>query len=129
MTAREKIQGLTNAWYGFAVFAALISLLQNGLGFFSLVGAVIGLAFSLTITFFLGRGLLARSSLLRIILVCLAAVFGLLGVLAVAKLAWLVVTTWHLSMIWTLVLTVGSVLMNYRSFRVLTDSTVKAYFR
>ena len=37
-TARQKIEGLTNSWYGYAVFGAPLSLWNEGIGFFSLIG-------------------------------------------------------------------------------------------
>ena len=65
MTARDKIEKLTNSWYGFALLSAAWSLFQNGIGVFSVVGGAISLVFSLALTYFIGKRLLARSSLTR----------------------------------------------------------------
>jgi hypothetical protein len=40
MSAREKIENLTNSWYGFALFGGLFSFLQGGIGLFSALGAM-----------------------------------------------------------------------------------------
>ena len=40
---KAKIEGLTNAWYGFAVFSAIFSLVTNGIGVFSIVSTALSL--------------------------------------------------------------------------------------
>ena len=125
MTAKQKIEELTNAWYGFALFGALVSLLQNGIGFFSLFFTAASMCFSIFVTWFLGRRLLARSSLTRVLLVVLSALgvgFGTLGVV------WSVFGSWSFSGLVTIALSVASIWMNVRSLRVLTDQSVKTYF-
>src|SRR5262249_54680020 len=62
MSAKEKIRGLTTAWYGFALFVGLANLAMNGVGIFSLVGAAIATLFGITMSWIIGRFLLARSS-------------------------------------------------------------------
>jgi hypothetical protein len=129
MSAREKIEGLTNAWYGFALFTTLISLLQNGFGFFWLLWTALSLPFSLFITFLIGRRLLAGSSLTRMILLVLGSLSALFGLLGSFKLVMAFLGSWELGTLLTLSLAVGSVWMNVRSIRVLTDASVKAHFR
>ncbi len=129
MSAKERIETLTNGWYGFTLFAGLISLLQSGIGIISLVLTGATTLFSLAFTFFLGRRLLARSSLTRSILVFSSALSAGLGLLGGAKLGMAFFHEWSLGILLTLAVTAGSVLMNVRSFRVLTDSSVKSYFR
>ncbi len=127
MSARQKIEELTNAWYGFAVFAAIVSVVQNGIGIFSLFFTVVSTVFSFVLTWFLGRRLLARSSLTRMVLLVLSTLSACFGVLAVGKLALAFFGSWSFGLLFTIVLSAGSVMMNVRSLRVLTDSSVKSY--
>lgn len=128
MTARQKIEGLTNSYYGYAVFGALVSLWNNGIGFFSLIGTAFSFFFSIVLTWFIGRRLLAKSSLTRVVLVLLTGIFSVLGSISVAKMGWTFFQTMSLSvLLYTGLVGVG-VYMNVKSFRVLTDKSVKAYF-
>ena len=127
-SAKEKIEGLTNSWYGYAVFGALLSLWNNGIGFFSLIGTAGSFLFSIILTWFIGRRLLARSSLTRVLLIALTAISSVLGSVAVAKMGYTFFQTWSLSVILYAGLTAVGVYMNARSFKVLTDKSVKAYF-
>jgi len=127
MSGKAKIEGLTNAWYGFAVFSAVCSVFSNGIGIFSIGGAVIGLLISWTITFFLGRALVKKSGFTRALLLFLSGLFTLLGMLAVGRTTWMFVNTWQLSLLGTVGYSAVHVWMNARSFRTLIDSSVKAY--
>jgi hypothetical protein len=128
MTARQKIEGLTNSYYGYAVFGAVLSLWNNGIGFFSLLGTGASFLFSVFLTWFIGRRLLAKSSLTRVALVILTGIFSVLGTVGVAKMGWTFFQTMSLSvLLYTALASVG-VYMNVKAFRVLTDSSVKAYF-
>jgi hypothetical protein len=128
MTAKEKIEGLTNGWYGLAVVGAIYSLFQNGLGFFSLLWAVPSFLFSIVLTWFLGRRLLAKSSFWRAVLIVISAIGTVLGGLTTASLGWQFLHEWSLSILVGTFFVGAGVYMNARSFRVLTDKTVKAYF-
>lgn len=128
MSAKEKIEGLTNSWYGYAVFGALLSLWNNGIGFFSLIGTAGSFLFSVFLTWFIGRRLLAKSSLTRFVLLCITAISSVFGSVAVAKMGWTFFQTWSLSVALYAALTGIGVYMNARSFKVLTDKSVKAYF-
>lgn len=128
MTARQKIEGLTNSYYGYAVFGAALSLWNNGIGFFSLLGTAFSFVFSILLTWFIGRRLLAKSSLMRVVLVVLTGIFSVLGSISAAKMGWTFFQTMSLSaLLYTALVAVG-VYMNVKAFRVLTDSSVKAYF-
>lgn len=127
-TAREKLEKLTNSWYGFAVFGAVCALLEGGLGFFSLLRAFFGMLFSFLVTFFLGRRLLAKSSFWRFVLVLFAGFGTVFGSLGLARGAWEFVHEWSFGLLFELGVALVAVVMNAKSFRVLTDSSVKAYF-
>lgn len=128
MTARQKIEGLTNSYYGFAVFGAVVSLWNNGIGFFSLLGTAMSFVFSVFLTWFIGRRLLAKSSLMRVVLVIITGVGSVLGSVSVARMGWNFFQTMSLSLLLYTGLAAVGVYMNVKAFRVLTDSSVKAYF-
>jgi hypothetical protein len=128
MTGKAKIEGLTNAWYGFAVFSAAAAILGNGIGVWSLGKAVVGLLFSWVLTFFLGRSLLKKSSLVRSILIIVSALSSVLGMISAGKDALAFVSSWELSLLGAIVYSGAAAWMNIRSFRTLTDPSVKAYF-
>jgi hypothetical protein len=128
MTARQKIEELTNAWYGYFLLGAAVRVYDRGLGLFTLAGAALSFALTCAVVWGIGRRLLAKSSLTRFLLVIVTGLFTVLGTFATAKTGWSFFTTWSLT---TLVYTgflASSVYMHARSFRVLTDSSVKSYF-
>ena len=127
-TARQKIEGLTNSWYGYAVFGAVLSLWNNGIGFFSLIGTAGSFVFSVLLTWFIGRRLLAKSTLTRLIMVIVTGLSSLFGTLGVARMGWTFFQTFSLSILVYAALSAVVVYMNVKSFRVLTDKSVKAYF-
>src|SRR5262245_33017558 len=129
MTAKEKIEELTTAWYGFALFGALVSLVYNGIGFFSVLLTGATTLFSLFVYWFLGRRLLARSGFFRFVLV-VGAFLGmcLLG-LGTMQLTVMFLGSFSLNTLLMLVSAIAAFWMNFRSFRVLTDKTVKAYIK
>jgi hypothetical protein len=127
MTAKQKIENLTNAWYGFELFAGAVGLVQGGLGFFSLIFAALSTLIGLVLTWVIGRKLLAGSSFTRIVLLVLSP----LSLLAGAVVAWkgfgMLFDSFSLGLVLQLVLTVSGLWMNARSLRVLTDSSVRAH--
>lgn len=127
MSGKAKIENLTNAWYGFAIFSAVCSVLRNGIGFFSIGGAIVGLLISFALTFFFGRRLIKKSSLARMFLLVVSGIMTLLGTYAVGTTAWTFVTTWQLSLLGTIGYSAVHVWMNARSFKTLMDGSVKAY--
>ena len=128
MNAKEKIEGLTNSWYGYAVFGAALSLWNRGLSIGSIIGVAGSFLFTIFITWFIGRRLLAKSSLTRVILIAWTTLTSIFGTIGVAKMGWSFVTTLDFSSLVYAALLSVSVYMHARSFRVLTDKSVKAYF-
>ena len=129
MTGKEKIEKLTDGWYGFTLFAGVIGLLQSGFGLFSLLFGAASVLFSLFITFVVGRWLLSRSSIARFIVMCLSALGLVAGSLGAFKMGSELLSDWSFGLILQLTVMVALVLMHLRSLRTLTDSSVKAYFR
>src|SRR5262245_16166692 len=127
MTAKQKIENLTHAWYGFAVVSALVSLFWNGIGFFSLLSRAISLIASPVVAWFLGRALAKKSSLTRTLLVLFSAVMTVLGVLGVARFGWAFFQTWSFQYVLAAGWASAGTYMYGRSFRTLTDDSVKAY--
>jgi hypothetical protein len=128
MTARQKIENLTNSWYGFDVFLAVVALLKNGIGLFSLFTGAVGLLFSFLVTWFLGRRLIAKSSLWRLVMMVFSVVTVVASSIGTAKMAMAFMSDWSLSLLVQIGVGVVTVVMNAKSFRVLTDSSVRAYF-
>ena len=129
MSAKQRIEALTNAWYGFAIFAAAISFLQRGIGIFSLMIVAVSLAFSLASAFFVGRRLLRKSSLTRSFLLFTSVVSGLWAAWSCYRYGTAFFGEWSFSLLLKLALAGGTLSMDLRSFRVLTDASVKSYFR
>jgi hypothetical protein len=128
MSAKEKIRALTNAWYGFALFVGLANLVMNGIGIFTIAGAAIATVISIATTWFISRLLLRRSSITRVVLVVLSIVGAIGGVLAAGGCVVDVLRGAPLRQLVMAVIMIASVSMNVRSFRVLTDERVKAFF-
>jgi hypothetical protein len=137
MNAKQKIEKLTRSWYGYALFAAVLSVLSLqasgplglmiGLGM-SVVLNAIALVISIAITTFLGRKLVHRSNGTRIFLVVVSAIGAVLGVLATLSGVWAFLHEWSLAAVCNVVMMAACTMMNARSFRVLTETTVRAYF-
>src|SRR5688572_23728957 len=128
MTAKAKIEGLTNTWYGYAVFSALFSIFESGLGVFSIAGAVVGMVVSFIITYFIGKALLNKSSLTRFILLVVSGISGALGTIAAGKMALQFFSTWEFGLLAVIAYSAVSVYMNVKSFKTLMDSQVRSYF-
>jgi len=128
MSARERIESLTNSWYGYALFTSLLALLDRGIGIFSLFFTAIGLAFSVFVTWFLGNRLLARSGLWRTVLLAGSLLFSVFGLVGTVKLTGQLFTSFSLSTLFAIGAAVIWLGMNVQSFRTLTDPTVKSYF-
>jgi hypothetical protein len=127
MNGKAKIEGLTNAWYGFAVVSALVSVLRNGIGVFSITSSAIGMIISFVITFFIGRALIKKSGLTRTILILISGIGTLLSLLGTARLAYASVENFSLTLLLYAVWAGVGVYMHGRSFKVLMDRSVKAY--
>lgn len=127
MSAKQKIEGLTNTWYGYFFFLSLMKLWNGGFGVINIATTALSFAFTALVVFFLGRRLVNKSSIWRFLLLCVSGLATAAGTYGAAKMGWAFVTTWQMS---ALVYAVGSALTVYmygRSLRVLTDSSVKAY--
>ena len=128
MTAKEKIEKLTHAWYGADLVAGIASILMNGIGVFSILIAGFSTVVSFVFTFVIGRLLVNRISLARYSLIFFSGLFAILGVLSVGRMALAFFTEWSLSYLGYALFAAMGVYMNGRSFRVLTDKSVAAYF-
>jgi hypothetical protein len=129
MDGKGKIEALTNSWYGFALFAGIYSVFTSGLGFFTLLFALGSTAFSFVLTWFIGRRLLKKSSLTRLICIVVSAISSVLGTLGAAKMGWAFLNERSASLLFTAIFGAIVVAMHVRSFRVLTSDAVKTYYR
>jgi len=128
MSGKAKIEGLTNSWYGFAVFSAICSVLMNGIGILSVILAIGGLLFSWFITFLIGRALIKKSSLTRFLLLVISGIVTIVGTIGTGKAALSFVQHWQLSVLAYGAYTAVSTWMHARSFRTLMNGSVKAHF-
>lgn len=126
-TARQKIEGLTHSWYGWTAFTSLLALWDRGIGIISLFLTGAGFLLSCLVIWFLGNRLVNKSSLTRVLLVVLSAIVSVLGTIGTAKLGWTFINTLSLSVALQAAFTGLGVYMHARSFKVLTDSSVKTY--
>ena len=85
MSGKAKIEGLTNSWYGFAVFSAICSVLMNGIGVWSITKGIVGLLFSWFITFLIGRALIKKSSLTRYLLILVSGLLTVFGAVVILR--------------------------------------------
>src|SRR5438105_711913 len=85
MTGRAKIEGLTNAWYGYVLTSAVLSFLAGSWGIFSIAGRLTGLGISLLIVWAIGRSLVKKSSLMRTVLLLVTAFCTITGVLGIGR--------------------------------------------
>lgn len=128
MDAKSRIENLINTWYGFALFNGVLTLFLNGIGVFSVIGAVFSFFVSLCITFVLGRLLLRKSSLTRILLIVVSLVGAVLGIVGIGGSLYQLVTEWSFSfLVYAGYAAIGTY-MHTKSFRALTDRSVRAYF-
>jgi hypothetical protein len=128
MNARQKIESLTHAWYGFTFLSAIVGLLSRGLGVFSIVSTALSLAVSTFIVWFIGRRLIAKSSFTRVLMLVISVVGTFMGGYATAKLGWMFIHEWSLWLLVSAFFSASAVGLYVRSFRTLTDASVKAYF-
>lgn len=129
MTASDKIQKMTNGWYSMAVVSAVANILIGGVGIFSIVWAVLSTGFMFVVTWWIGKKLMNRSSLMRsvcILLSVLGSILGVLGIFGLGKALFDGASLFD-TVIEIAVMGMG-VSLNARSFRTLIDSDVKRYF-
>jgi hypothetical protein len=127
---RSKIEGLVSEWYGFMTFTTLVNVVLAifGSGIFSILTVPIVLAISavgFAITWGIGRLLLGRSSVTRIVLIVLAPI-AFLGDLGAGYE--LIVGPGSIGMLATLLLVAAGAWMQLHSLAVLLDADVRRYF-
>jgi hypothetical protein len=128
MAAKAKIENLTNMWYGFMVYSSLATLLVRGIGVWNLATGAMGLFFSLLWVWFWGRRLVNKGHLSRTLLIGASGLFTALGAWGAAQSTWAFVNAWELQFIIKAISSAVTAWMMAKSFRVLTDASVKAYF-
>ena len=127
MTAKQKLESLTNAWYGFFFVTAVANLLRD-FGIIKAVFAALSFAATSFVVWFIGKRLVNKSSFTRFIMLVIAGIGTLAGSYAAAKMSWMFVHEWSLWMLISALWSVAAVTMYVRSWRTLTDTSVKAYF-
>lgn len=128
MGAKAKLETLTNTWYGFTLFSAVVGLLSNGIGLWSIFWSVVSLGFSLAWVWFLGNRLQNKSRFWRFFLIVASGLMTGLSVVGAAKATWMFVHVWELKLIAAAAISAIYGWVMAKSFRTLTDSSVKAYF-
>ena len=152
MTARAQIEKLTNTWYGYYAFMAVVSLVlsftssvshgvsalfdlsllgvfASGVGaVFSTVMTVGWLVITLLMAAFFGNRLLKKSSFWRMFLLLFSAVFMFFGVLGALSGAWHFLGAWSLASLLSVAASALNVWMLWSSWQTLTSSEVKSYF-
>ena len=106
---------------------SVLSIVNNGLGIFTLVWTALSFAASCVFIWFFGNRLLNRSSFWRFALLMASTLFSVLGAVSTAKMGWEFVHTFSIGTLALAAITGASCYMHVRSFRVLTDDSVKAY--
>jgi hypothetical protein len=129
MTARQRIESLTASWVTFIIVSGLATLLVNGVGVFSLLIALGSVVVNVAIVLFIGRRLLAGSSLTRTFLLVVATIGALGGSLAAAKFAWAGLWGFSFRMLVLAAIFAANAGMNVHSIRVLLSDSVKAHCR
>ncbi len=128
MDGKAQIEKLVNTWYGFGLFTGFTTILMNGIGILSILGAIISTCIGFAITFALGRLLMRRSGVTRWLLVALSALSVVLGIVGIGGALWTFFTEWSFSLLVYAAFGVIGIYVNAKSFNVLTDKSVKAYF-
>ncbi len=82
---------------------------------------------SFLVIFFLGRRLIKKSNLTRMVLLLVSGLLSILGGVAAVKTSMTFVQTWQFSLLFTVGYSAISTWMYGRSFRVLMDGSVKQY--
>ncbi len=133
MTAQKKIEKLTDSWYGYVLFSSVLGFVantfQNGLGIFGLLWAGACLAFSLVVTYIIGRNLQRKGQITRLICLVVSAISAVTGSFGVYSLGTQFLASWSFSLLFQIVIVVTGLMMAVRSFRTLTDSQVKSFIK
>lgn len=125
----KKIESLTNTWYGFAVFSALVLLLQRGIGLFNLVWGGLGLLVSWFFIYLWGRNLRNRSALTRYFLIAVSGIMTLVDGYGAVQYSWAFVHAWEIKLILAAIYAAVQGWIMAKSFKTLAlDSSVQSYF-
>jgi len=127
MSARAKIETLTNSWYGFSVVSAAWGFWESGIGMFSAIFALLGLFVSLGLTFFFGRRLLNKGGITRVFLLVVSFIGLVSWGLGTYGFAREMMTSFRFGLVFDIAFALASVSMYFKSLRTLADSQVKAY--
>ncbi len=137
MHAKAKLQNLSYSWYGYTFISTIASILNlRASGMASLVFGVvvwavfaaISLAIGLALVTWVSRSLLGRSALMRRAMIVLSALGVVGGGLGILSLVGAFFHEWSLWILLQIALTGAWALLNFRSLRTLTETSVKAYF-
>lgn len=127
MSARARIEWITNNWYACAALSAAYSVLTSGFGLFSLILTAIGFAISCGITWVLGKKLLAGSGVTRFFLVVVSALGIVFGGLGLCANLWYALFGLSFGALVNAAMCAGMIMLFGRSYRSLTDKAVKAH--
>jgi hypothetical protein len=131
MTAKDKIVRLTRIWYGYTIVsgaATLVARIARGLNAETIVVLGAGMLSGLFVVSVLGRSLLGKSSSTRSVLVVIAVIAMAAGSLMAVSAAWSLLHDGSLASFVRAAYAVAIVAVNATSYRVLQDSSVRAYF-
>lgn len=127
MSARQRIENLTTSWVIFFVVVSLVMLFFSGFGFFSVLTAVGSAVIDVMLALYLGRKLMAGSSLTRTFLLVVATLGAVLGGIAAAKLGWALLHGFSGRLLLLTALVGADCAMAVHSLRVLLHPSVKAH--
>ncbi|NUO53991.1 MAG: hypothetical protein HOV80_34535 [Polyangiaceae bacterium] len=130
MEGKAKLEALTNAWYGYTLFAALVNIVSAFLGggifgFVAVPFVIFFSLFSLFVAWAIGKLLIKRSGLTRFIVLVFSGIGLLFGGLAMWKF---VTGPWSFSGIVSAFVMGCGLWMQLRTLKTLTDRSVKNYF-
>lgn len=129
MSAQKKLETLTDSWYGFDLVSGLFSVLIGGFGILSLSWSLGWTVVSLLTTFVIGRRLQKRGKITRMFVLAASALLGVVGVISLVIRATSFLDSWSVDGLLRIALTLMTTLMMVRSFRTLTDTQVKSFFK
>lgn len=127
MSARARIEWITNNWYAFLALSAGLSVLTSGFGLLSLIFTAFGFAIGCGITWVLGKKLLAGSGMTRFFLVVISALGIVFTALGLMSSLWFALVGFSLKSLLNAVMCTGMIMLFGRSYRSLTDKAVKAH--
>jgi len=129
MSAQKKLEKLTDSWYGFDLVSGLFGVLIGGFGILSLSWSLGWTFVSLITTFVIGRRLQKRGKITRLFVLVASALFSVTGVIGTILQGMAFLDSWSVGGLLRLSVTLMGTMMMVRSFRTLTDSQVKSFFK